>query len=80
MNSRQKTLPNELREILISRDEIIEDRFDEIIRNAEIIDIEEETDMNGLFNILSDQFSLRLGIEKHISMSFLKSVKKIQQL
>jgi mannitol/fructose-specific phosphotransferase system IIA component (Ntr-type) len=33
------TLENELRDILMARDEIIEDRFDGLIRNCEILDL-----------------------------------------
>jgi len=34
------TLENELRDILIERDNIIEDRFDQLIRHCEILDVE----------------------------------------
>jgi len=57
------TLTDELREILIERDEIIEDRFDTIIKNAVIIDIQEEFDSRKLFHILADVFSKRCGVE-----------------
>ncbi len=71
-----KTLPDELRDILIRRDEIIEDRFDRIIREAEIIDIDEEADMYGLFRILSDHFSRRLNIESSQVYELLKEREK----
>jgi mannitol/fructose-specific phosphotransferase system IIA component (Ntr-type) len=56
------TLPDELRDILIERDQIIEDRFDRIIRNAVFIDIKEEMDMDTLFHTLGRTFSEKLTI------------------
>ena len=50
-------LRDELRDILLERDEIIEDRFDRIIKNAQIIDLDEETSIESLFIILSKAFS-----------------------
>ena len=50
-------LRDELRDILLERDEIIEDRFDRIIKNAQIIDLDEETSIESLFIILSKVFS-----------------------
>ncbi|MBU1076192.1 MAG: amino acid permease, partial [Spirochaetes bacterium] len=51
------TLSNELREILIERDQIVEDRFDRIIKNATIIDVNKKMDINGLFTLLAKTFS-----------------------
>jgi APA family basic amino acid/polyamine antiporter len=53
---KSRKLTDELRDILMERDEIVEDRFDRIIKNAEILDIEEQ-DMDGLFTVLADVFS-----------------------
>ena len=50
-------LSDELREILIERDNIIEDRFDRIIKNARIIDLEEKIEMDELFRLLAKDFS-----------------------
>ncbi len=50
-------LRDELRDILLERDEITEDRFDRIIKNAQIIDLDEETSIESLFIILSKAFS-----------------------
>ncbi len=54
---RTDSLSEELKEILLERDEIVEDRFDEIIKAAEIIDLEEGTDVQGLFEVLSEALS-----------------------
>jgi len=66
------TLGEELRTILIERDEIIEDRFDEIIKESEILDIDDELNMNELFGILSKTFSKRLNINEQTILSLLK--------
>ena len=54
---RSTTLSDELRDILLERDEIVEDRFDGIIKEAEIIDLKGGTDMNGLFRTLSESLA-----------------------
>ncbi|MBN1499888.1 MAG: amino acid permease [Spirochaetes bacterium] len=51
------TLPDELRSILFERDSIVEDRFDKIIYETEIIDITSEIDSSKLFKILAKKFS-----------------------
>jgi APA family basic amino acid/polyamine antiporter len=56
---RSSKLTDELREILRQRDEIVEDRFDLIIKKAEIIDIDRKIDLDELFHILSESFGER---------------------
>jgi len=53
---RSRKLTDELHDILIERDEIVEDRFDRIIKNAEIFDTDEQ-ETEGLFALLSEVFS-----------------------
>ena len=53
---RSRKLTDELREILIERDEIVEDRFDQIMKKADILDTEEE-DIHGLFSVVAEMFS-----------------------
>jgi amino acid transporter/mannitol/fructose-specific phosphotransferase system IIA component (Ntr-type) len=71
-----KTLSDELRDILIVRDKIVEDRFDRIIKDALIIDIEEKTDMDGLFNLLADNFSARFNVDRDKVFDLLKEREK----
>lgn len=58
-------LESELREILIERDELIEDRFDRLIQDADIIDIDKEapemTESKELFKLLSDKIAIKTG-------------------
>ncbi len=56
------TLRDELRGILLERDEIIEDRFDRIIKGARIIDLDGGHDVKGLFNVLSEAFSEKFNV------------------
>ncbi len=58
-------LRNELRDILLERDEITEDRFDRIIKNAQIIDLDEETSIESLFIILSKAFSKKFKMSSN---------------
>ena len=55
-------LSQELKEILIERDEIVEDRFDTIIKAAEIIDFEKPVSKEDLFRALADVFARKLSI------------------
>lgn len=58
------TLSEELREILLARDNIIEDRFDSIIKNAKIIDMPKAATMDELFTILSAEFSTLFELDE----------------
>jgi APA family basic amino acid/polyamine antiporter len=58
---RSDTLSEELKEILIERDEIVEDRFDRIIKSAQIIDFEQSVDKEELFRELAEVFARKFG-------------------
>ncbi len=64
-------LSDELREILIERDGIIEDRFDRIIKEARIIDVEEDMNMDGLFSLLAGELSCHEGCTNDDILSML---------
>jgi amino acid transporter/mannitol/fructose-specific phosphotransferase system IIA component (Ntr-type) len=63
---RGATLSDELREILIERDEITEDRFDKLVKNCEIIDLEESMKYLEFFKIVSERFSKEFDIDYNI--------------
>jgi len=65
-------LTNELREILIERDEIIEDRFDKIVKDATILDINEKIGVERFFHILSKVFSKKFKISFDIIYDLLQ--------
>ena len=64
-------LSDELREILIERDGIVEDRFDQIIKEARIFDVEEDLDMDGLFSLIAKELACHEGCKKEEILSML---------
>ena len=60
------TLENELRDILMERDEIIEDRFDQLIRVCEILDMQGERPAEEVFREVSDILAGRLGTDEYV--------------
>jgi amino acid transporter/mannitol/fructose-specific phosphotransferase system IIA component (Ntr-type) len=60
------TLENELRDILLERDDIIEDRFDELIRGCEVLDIQAEEKAETIFRQISAIMAERLGTDEYV--------------
>lgn len=58
------TLRDELREVIKEREEIIEDEFDHIIKDALILDFEQEMQFSEFIDIASEELSRRTGIPK----------------
>ena len=58
-----ESLLTELRDIVIQRDEMIEDRFHRLIEESRILDIEEPLKMETLFKQISNILSKDLGVE-----------------
>lgn len=56
------TLTQELKDILIRRDNIVEDRFDKLVRSAIILDLDSSMDAEEFFSIVSEKLSPRLNI------------------
>ena len=61
-----KTLDKELREIVIERDEIIEDRFDRLIKKCEILDLPKSQPMETVFRRIADMLSNRLKVDEEL--------------
>ena len=57
------TLANELRAILQERDEIVEDKFDNLVKGCKILDIESQISSDEFFGIVSEKLSKLLGTE-----------------
>ncbi len=57
-------IEKELSEIVFERDEIVKDRFDEMIENCKILDIDEKIDLNRIMEIISEEFANELGMKK----------------
>ena len=60
------TLENELRDILLERDDIIEDRFDKLIRECEILDIRGRRAAEKVFREISTILAERLGTNEYV--------------
>ncbi|MCH7559150.1 MAG: amino acid permease [Planctomycetes bacterium] len=60
------TLENELRDILLERDNIIEDRFDLLIKECEILDIQGEENAEKIFRQVSAILAKRLGTNEFV--------------
>ncbi len=58
------TLENELRDILIERDNIIEDRFDQLIKNCAILDIEGAQDSEMVLRRAAEALAQRLDLDE----------------
>lgn len=60
------TLENELRDILLQRDEVIEDRFDRLIKQCEILDIKGRTSAEEVFRRVSKTLEKRLDTCEYV--------------
>jgi len=60
------TLENELRDILMERDDIIEDRFDKLIRECEILNITGKKNAEEIFREISTILAERLGTSEYV--------------
>jgi APA family basic amino acid/polyamine antiporter len=58
------TLRDELREVVKEREEIVEDEFDHIIKDALIIDLERRMDFTEFIQIASEALADRIGVTK----------------
>jgi mannitol/fructose-specific phosphotransferase system IIA component (Ntr-type) len=63
---KNETLGKELRDIVIERDQIVEDRFDRLIRECEILDLTESMLMGRVFRKISSILSARIGVDKYL--------------
>ncbi|MHC4324263.1 MAG: amino acid permease, partial [Planctomycetota bacterium] len=60
------TLENELRDILLERDEIIGDRFDRLIRECQILDVEGEVSAEAIFRKVSVILAGKLETDEYV--------------
>jgi mannitol/fructose-specific phosphotransferase system IIA component (Ntr-type) len=60
------TLENELRDILLERDEVTEDRFDKLIRECAILDIKDRTGSEKVFREISTILAGRLQSNEYV--------------
>jgi len=60
------TLENELRDILLERDNIVGDRFDELIGNCEIIDVKGQALAEDILKKMSAALSSKLDVSEYV--------------
>jgi APA family basic amino acid/polyamine antiporter len=60
------TLEDELRDILLQRDEVVEDRFDKLIRECEIIDLQESSKADDVFRAISRILAAGLNADENV--------------
>ena len=60
------TLENELRDILLERDDVIEDRFDRLIRDCHILDVEGRKGAEEIFREVSVILAERLQSNEYV--------------
>nr|HDM59970.1 amino acid permease [Bacillota bacterium] len=71
------SLENELRMIIHERDEIVEDRFDHLIKECEIIDIDRAVTDEEMFSLVAEALTPRLGLDQaQLKGLFLKREKE----
>lgn len=59
-----RMLENELREVIRERDNIVEDNFDRLISESDVIDLKENTDYEKVFRLISARVEESLKIDK----------------
>ncbi len=65
-------LEEELKEIALERDEVIHDRFDRLVSECEILDIEDQIDADEMFHRASEKLASRLGVSKEKLMTLFR--------
>jgi len=63
---RRSELEEELREIALERDEIVQDRFDELVKHCRILDLPDKTPAAAMFAQAATELSERLGIDENV--------------
>jgi APA family basic amino acid/polyamine antiporter len=56
-----ENLENELKDILLHRDEVVADRFDELVEESGFLDLDGPLTRNALFELIADQLGADLG-------------------
>ncbi len=70
--ARSSELRDELKEILMERDDIVEDRFDRIIQETPILDMEGKASRKELFKVIATHFSKKFSQEEKLLISLLE--------
>jgi APA family basic amino acid/polyamine antiporter len=65
------SLETELKEIIFERDEVIKDRFDNIIEEGMVLDIQGSMTMHDFFKLASEKMSKKLNIDNSVFLELL---------
>ena len=70
------SLETELKEIIQERDEITKDRFDSIVENCIVLDIDTVMTLDDLFSMIAEVLSGRVAIDKSVLSNLLLTREK----
>jgi APA family basic amino acid/polyamine antiporter len=70
------SLESELKEIIRERDEIVMDRFDDIIEKGSVLDIKQSTKLEDFFMLVADAMSPRLNVRSEELLKLLVEREK----
>jgi mannitol/fructose-specific phosphotransferase system IIA component (Ntr-type) len=71
------SLPKELKTILRERDNIIEDRFDHLIKESEVLDLDNPVSSEEFFNQVGSLLAQECGVDaKKLAQAFIKREKE----
>lgn len=71
-----RLLESELKDIIRERDEIVKDRFDHVIEDAIVIDIDKPLQLEEFFEIMSRTMSKKFNIDERIILDLIHSREK----
>jgi APA family basic amino acid/polyamine antiporter len=71
-----RLLETELKEIIRERDDITEDRFDQVIENAVVIDIDRVISAEDFFKLAADAMAVRLKVKPDVLLKLLSDREK----
>ena len=71
-----RLLETELKEIIRERDDITEDRFDQVVENAVVIDIDRVISAEDFFKLAADAMAGRLKVEPDVLLKLLSDREK----
>lgn len=57
-------LESELKNIIHRRDDVVKDRFDQLVSTADVVDLDQSMDKNTLFELLAEHLSKKLSLSR----------------
>ena len=66
------TLESELKQIIRERDELVHDRFDHLVEDAVVLDLDRAMEQDAFFDLVAEQLSERVGLPRSALASRLR--------